>query len=725
MARNKGIFLLWAMGLVALCNVCFAKTVTIKGADSLSKGELENLSVRSSGELVLGPRLEAVEGLDANFVWDIAQGPAGTLYVATGSPAAIYKAGEGEAELLHELDEQHVLSIVTMEDGSVLAATAPGGVVYRMSPDGEVTTFCKMGVHYVWDMIVGGDGRVYCATGPGGELWALNGDGSAELIFTAAQSNLMCLAMDPVTGMLFFGTQPDGLVYGIGPGTDPTILYDAPEDEVHTLTFHEGALYAGTAGVDIQESYGASQRGEALPQPHVMLSEKTQPLQAEADNGEDVASQRRAAELKEASVVMGRGRPASSNSIYKIEPGTGAARLVGFRETVVMALAHQEDMLLVGTGVEGRMFGVNARGVSTMLVDLPSQHISAMLEKDDGSVVVGSSNPGGLWRVRENRAEEGQFRSEVIDVNYLSHWGRLSGVTGGDESDDSILLRARVGNVSKPDDTWSEWSEFRPVGAEGRLELPLGRFVQVEAKLTDNAGSKEVKLYELSVSYKQTNRPPEVNNIGIDGNSSGNDGGAQNNNSASHQSSRKDVVSGTRKVFWDVSDPNGDTLSVTLLYRGVNERTWKVLESQITEKNSYEWDTRRVPDGRYLLKIEVSDCLSRPEPEVMRREQVTRPFAIDNGRPFFREMQHDRQMDGSYVITGVAGDECSPVRSLSVSRNSGEWMPIFPEDGVFDSTKERFSFPTGVLEAGEHVFVFNAIDLADNVGAGKVTVTVE
>jgi hypothetical protein len=52
-------------------------------------------------------------------------------------------------------------------------------------------------------------------------------------------------------------------------------------------------------------------------------------------------------------------------------------------------------------------------------------------------------------------------------------------------------------------------------------------------------------------------------------------------------------------------------------------------------------------------------------------------------------------------------------------------MPIFPEDGVFDSTKERFSFPTGVLEAGEHVFVFNAIDLADNVGAGKVTVTVE
>jgi hypothetical protein len=157
----------------------------------------------------------------------------------------------------------------------------------------------------------------------------------------------------------------------------------------------------------------------------------------------------------------------------------------------------------------------------------------------------------------------------------------------------------------------------------------------------------------------------------------------------------------------------------------VNERTWKVLESQITEKNSYEWDTRRVPDGRYLLKIEVSDCLSRPEPEVMRREQVTRPFAIDNGRPFFREMQHDRQMDGSYVITGVAGDECSPVRSLSVSRNSGEWMPIFPEDGVFDSTKERFSFPTGVLEAGEHVFVFNAIDLADNVGAVKVTVTVE
>src|SRR5947209_740888 len=47
-------------------------------------------------------------------------------------------------------------------------------------------------------------------------------------------------------GDRFFGTGNAGKVYRLR-GSDLKLLYTAPEQEVYTLAFHDGALYAGTS----------------------------------------------------------------------------------------------------------------------------------------------------------------------------------------------------------------------------------------------------------------------------------------------------------------------------------------------------------------------------------------------------------------------------------------------------------------------------------------------
>ena len=84
-----------------------------------------------------------------------------------------------------------------------------------------------------------------------------------------------------------------------------------------------------------------------------------------------------------------------------------------------------------------------------------------------------------------------------------------------------------------------------------------------------------------------------------------------------------------------------------------------------------------------------------------------------------------RNRDGTFELTGTATDEHSRVVRIEVSRNAGDWEPVFPVDGMLDSPEEPFRYVTEVLDAGEHVFVFAATDETEHTGSGKPVVHVD
>ncbi|MFP4029045.1 MAG: hypothetical protein ACLFWL_14740 [Candidatus Brocadiia bacterium] len=692
----RKIWLLVAIWLSCSFGFAAGKSWELRGYQALVKGKLDGVSLLSTGELRLAPSIKKINGLEANYVWDIAPGD-DSMWVAAGSPGAVYRLKGDKAELVHKTSEDHVQSMLVLDDGVVLAGTAPRGMIYRITEAGEVTIFSDLGATYVWDMCRGPGGEIVCATGPEGALIQLNNEGESSEIFKAKQKNLLSVVRSG-KGSFYVGTQPDGLVYNVKMDGSVTVVYDAEEEEIRTLARgQDGALYIGTA-----QAKG--------PNPNTPKKPGKSSAPKAPSSGEGPSAQ-----------VLP-GKPASDNSIYRMIPGEGAVRLASFQQALVLSMAFSSNQeLMAGTGVEGRLVGVNRKGVMRVVGDFQARHISAMAVDTEGAVIIGTSNGGGLWRLGKELRETGTFASSVHDAGYLSAWSRIS--WRGDCPDSAAWeVELRTGNSRKPDKTWSEWSMPVRKNTGQPLNLPMGRFAQIKLTLSTAGEAESPEVLAIETSYRQTNRRPQIQKLQVNGQRQG--GGSDQQKSGSGSSKSKNNR-GTRTISWQGNDPNGDELVFELQYKATDEREWKVLKEDIRGKTNFQWETGRVPDGTYLVRLIASDRLARPPAEALEGERMTAPFVVDNRRPAVEQLKQTRQTDGAYRISGLARDKYSAISRMEVSHNSQKWQPVFAADRMFDSPAEKFVFETEKLESGEHVFVFVATDVAGNTGSGKIVVEVE
>jgi hypothetical protein len=165
-------------------------------------------------------------------------------------------------------------------------------------------------------------------------------------------------------------------------------------------------------------------------------------------------------------------------------------------------------------------------------------------------------------------------------------------------------------------------------------------------------------------------------------------------------------------VRWDVSDPNDDDLAFTLQIRKDGWPDWVTLtETPLTEK-TYNWDTSAVPGGVYRVRVSASDRPSNPPDSAFTRDLTSEPFVVDHLAPT--------------VGVAVAGqgmkvtlkDDLTRLVKASYALDGGEWVAVFPDDGLFDTTAETITIPLKDLKPGTHVLTVRATDAAGNVGTG-------
>ncbi|MDF2957524.1 MAG: Outer membrane protein assembly factor BamB [Candidatus Alkanophagales archaeon MCA70_species_1] len=85
-----------------------------------------------------------------------------------------------------------------------------------------------------------------------------------------------------------------------------------------------------------------------------------------------------------------------------------------------------------------------------------------------------------------------------------------------------------------------------------------------------------------------------------------------------------EVLSGVVSVRWEASDPDGDALNITLRYSPDGGRSWLLLSEGEENDGVYDWDTRAVPDGEYLLRVEASDG------SFTSHDETAEPFFVRN-----------------------------------------------------------------------------------------------
>ncbi len=174
-------------------------------------------------------------------------------------------------------------------------------------------------------------------------------------------------------------------------------------------------------------------------------------------------------------------------------------------------------------------------------------------------------------------------------------------------------------------------------------------------------------------------------------------------------------------IAWDASDPNGDRLQFKLYYKGEDETQWKEIEKELMTPR-YAFSTEAIPDGKYRVKVDVTDVLQNPESEASTVSLVSRIFMVDNSPPDITNLKGARIGPNEYEITAAGSDATSILSAADFNIDAGkDWKSVFPEDGIFDMNKETFRFRVKPeKEYQEHTLSLRLYDREGNSRVEKV-----
>jgi hypothetical protein len=690
--------------LVLLASIAIeAKVETWRqeGASAFGKGHREGVVISDRGRVRLAQAIKGTARLDAARVWDLARTRDGAVYAATGNDGKVFRRGPGgEWAVAFDGADSQALSLVAAPDGKVFVGTGPGGSVVEVGDPKHPSTRPDPKVQYVWDLASDPRGNLYAATGPTGQLWKRSVDGAWSLLLDSKHSHLLCVAVGP-DGSIYAGSDGEGLIYRVGPDGQPSVVYDAPQNEIRCLhVAPDGVIYAGTAAES--GGSGASGRSSSLFSGGGGFNRPPSPESLDAVAVQKGEPPRR--EFPESLSPPGGSaspKPPSpgDNSVYRIGPD-GVAREVFRHKSLIYALAWLDGRLYVGTGPDGQLFEVRDLGREWMpTARLDHGQILALLADPRDGLLLGAGDPGAVVRLEPGHVDHGSLTSDVLDARLISRFGALSWKAETPPGT-SVTVKVRSGNVGEPDNTWSPWSAEQRDPASAVAKVPPGRFAQYRVTLASTDPASTPELRSLSIRYQTTNLPPEITRFDVPDVGSG-DG-----------ATRQPKLT----LRWEASDPNGDELSYTLHIRKDGWPDWVRLGDDPLTDPTYAWDTSAVPEGTYRLRLTASDRLSNSKAEALGRDRVSDPFLVDHQPP---TVSVSASAGGASV---AIKDDLTRIVKAAYALDGGDWVPIFPDDGLFDTPNESITIPLPDLKPGTHILMVRATDAAGNLGTGDLVI---
>ena len=72
----------------------------------------------------------------------------------------------------------------------------------------------------------------------------------------------------------------------------------------------------------------------------------------------------------------------------------------------------------------------------------------------------------------------------------------------------------------------------------------------------------------------------------------------------------------------------------------------------------------------------------------------------------------------------VLNDGLTRLVKADYALDGGPWTPLFPDDGLFDTSREQITLALPELKPGVHLLMVRGTDAAGNVGSGDSLIAV-
>jgi hypothetical protein len=636
-------------------------------------GDLTGVAIDSSGRVRAGLELGHIAIDNAPVIWSALARDDKSLLLGTGQEGKLLEYRGDRVVATYETGGLVVTSIVEAWGGSVIVASLPQGKLWRFE-HGKLSLFVQLkDIEHVWQL--GFDKKnaiLYAATGPDGKLLRIERDGRASVIFDAPEPHLVSLAILPDAAVVV-GSSEKAKLYRVDGPSRVTTLYDFGRTEVRAIAVSaQGDIYAIANDIKTTASIAASRTGTS-------------------DSGSTAST-------STPSKAKGRG-----TLLRLSHNGVPELLLDDDNEHYTSLGLGKDGQPYVGTGVEGRLYTVNAQRQSVLVADIDARQITAQTLTGALPALI-SSDPAGVHPIEGQGGRQSVWTSKVFDAGLRASFGRIDWEATG-----QLEFMSRTGNTKEPDDTWSPWSA--PLRSPGRLGSPAARFVQVRSRW--GLDPKAV-LTRVEIPFITDNQRAVVTRIDVGSERSSGDAMVASGGPVTGRSNPE--VS----LDWNVDNPDKDTLRYRIYYRLVGTNTWyDVLPlDEVLTKTSYKWDTSALPEGRYRIKVMASDEPSNPLERVTRHELESGVIIVDNTPPTLIDLE----LIGKR-LRGRAVDGVGPIQRIEVSvAGTNEWIPLSPLDSIFDEATEGFDVSlSDWLPAGRRILAVRAYDSANNYVVRHVT----
>jgi hypothetical protein len=729
--------------IVALCATVALEASSPKFFQSATqndflKGDVENLSIDSNGQLTLGPATELVYETAAPFLWALLAQPDGSLFIGTGNEGKVFRVdAQGHGSVFFDSAELEAHALAPAPDGGLYVGTSPDGKIYKVDKSGSATTFFSPEAKYIWALAVDSKGDVFAATGDKGVIYKIAPDGKGTQFYKTNATHAMSLAFDK-SGNLIVGTGTPGNVLRLDPQGKPFMLLDSPFQEIHALRFDDkGVLYVAALNGRSGSSAGAT--------PSEERPERTPP-EATRQPVPSVSAEITSIAIVDVGGSSGSGagsredRRSPKGAVYRIAPDGVWDQLWESRDDSPYDLTFdQNGALVVATGNKGKVYRLEGDPLRpTLLARASAQQVTAFHKDSRGRLYYATANPGKLFRLTSERASRGTYESDTRDAQTLATWGSISW-RGSMPAGSKIELYTRAGNTETPDDTWSAWSSAYTTSGGSPITSPKARYLQWRAVLT--AKTETPVLTSVTAAYLQRNLRPQVRSItihppgivfqkpfstgepelaGFDDQTTPDRklaAAAAAQQGSSQSLGRRTYQKGLQTLAWKADDENEDDLVYDVLYRREGETTWKTLR-KATPDSILVFDTNTLPNGTYFVKIVASDSPSNPLSSALTGELDSSSFEIDNSPPDF-VVSNVRVDRGRTIVTFDVKDDHSPIQKVEFSQDGQRWRGVFPVDGIADSRQEHYELAVEG-ELGERGLTLRASDSMNNVSTTHV-----
>ena len=195
-------------------------------------------------------------------------------------------------------------------------------------------------------------------------------------------------------------------------------------------------------------------------------------------------------------------------------------------------------------------------------------------------------------------------------------------------------------------------------------------------------------------------------------------------------------------VRWSAHDDNGDELIfiLTCTFAAMEKRTGACSRSARITDRFYSFDSIRIPDGGYHVRVVASDAPAHTLGDALSSERESDRFIIDTTPPVLSAVQGTLQ-SGVLHASFTATDATSPISHAEYSLDAGRWQYLEPVGKVSDSLTEHYDFtaplaapavraPPGELESAppavtdpqEHILTVRVYDRYENASAAKTVI---